>query len=86
MVYIIKKSGSDFQQGGCLYKPTSGIRWTLEHWWTSDRPQKLASVKANQSAFGSSVVVIINRFIDGAIDVLVVSLHMLNSYMQIHET
>ena len=43
MVYIINQSYGDFQQGGCLYKPTSGIQWTPEHTWTSDRPQKQAS-------------------------------------------
>ena len=26
MAYIMNKSGGDFQQGGCLYKPTSGIQ------------------------------------------------------------
>ena len=25
MAYIMNESGGDFQQGGCLYKPTSGI-------------------------------------------------------------
>ena len=48
----------DFQQGGCLYKPTSGIQWTPEHSWTSDRPQKQASAKADPSTFGSGVLVI----------------------------
>ena len=58
MAYIIKESGGDFQQGGCPYKPISNIQWTSEHSWTSDRPQKQASEKANQSTFGSGVVVI----------------------------
>ena len=40
MVYIINQSYGDFQQGDCLYKPTSGIQWTSEHSWTSDKPQK----------------------------------------------
>ena len=57
----------DFQQGGCIYKPTSGIQWTPGHSWMSNRPQKQASEKANQSTFGSGVVVI-SQFIDGAID------------------
>ena len=35
---IINQSCGDFQQGGYLYKPTSGIQWTPEHLWTSDRP------------------------------------------------
>ena len=52
------KSGDDFHQGGYLYKPTSGIQWTLERSWTSDSPQKQSSEKANQSTFGSGVVVI----------------------------
>ena len=28
MAYTINQSYGDFQQGGCLYKPTSGIQWT----------------------------------------------------------
>ena len=28
-----------FQQGGCLYKLTNGIHWTLKQLWMSDRPQ-----------------------------------------------
>ena len=43
MAYIINQSCGDFQQDGCLYKPTSGIQWTPEHSWTSDKPQKQAS-------------------------------------------
>ena len=63
MAYIIKWSG-DFQQGGCLYKLTSGIQWTPQHlWW----PQEQASEKADQSTFGSDVV-IISYFIDGTIN------------------
>ena len=53
MAYIINELGGDFQRGGFLYKPTSGIQWTPEHSWTSDRPQKQASEKADQSTFGS---------------------------------
>ena len=56
--YIMNESGGDFQQGGCLYKPTSGIQWTPEHSWTSDKPQKQASEKADQSTCGSGVVII----------------------------
>ena len=41
----MNESGIDFQQGGCLYKPTRGIQWTPEHLWTSDRPQKQALKK-----------------------------------------
>ena len=57
MAHIMNKSVGDFQQGGYLYKPTSGIQWTLKHLWTSDKLQKQASEKANQSTFGSSAVV-----------------------------
>ena len=31
MVYIINQPCDDFQQGGCLYKPTCGIQWTPKH-------------------------------------------------------
>ena len=58
MAYIINQLYGDFQQGGCLYKPTSGIQWTPEHSWTSDRPQKQASAKADLSTFGSGVLAI----------------------------
>ena len=58
---------SDFQQGGCLYKPTSGIQWTPEHSQMSGRPQKQASAKADPSTFGSGVLVI-SQCIDGVID------------------
>ena len=57
MAYIIQLCG-DIQQGGCLYKPTSGIQWTPEHSWTSERPQKQASAKADPSTFGCGVLVI----------------------------
>ena len=43
----MNESGGDFQQGGCLYKPTTGTQWTPEHSWTSDRAQKQASEKAD---------------------------------------
>ena len=33
MTYRINQPGGDFQQDGCLYKPT-------KHSWTSDWPQK----------------------------------------------
>ena len=58
MAYIINLLCGDFQQGGCLYKPTSGIQWTPEHSWMSDRPQKQASEKADLSTFGSGVLAI----------------------------
>ena len=58
MANIISQSCGDFQQGGCLYKPTSGIQWTPEHSWTSDRPQKQASAKADLLTFGSGVLAI----------------------------
>ena len=54
----MSKSGGDFQQGGCLYKLTIGIQWTPEHLLTSDRPQKQASEVADQSTFGSDVVIV----------------------------
>ena len=66
-MYIINKLGGDFHQGGCLYKLARGIQWTLEHSWTSNRPRKQASEKADQSIFGSGVIVI-SYFIDEAID------------------
>ena len=56
MAYIINQSCGDFQVGGCLYKPTSGIQWTPKHLWTSERPQKQASAKADLSTFGSGVL------------------------------
>ena len=55
---MMNESGVDFQQGGCLYKLTSGIQWTPKHLWTSDRLQKQVSEKADQSMFGSGVVMI----------------------------
>ena len=58
MAYIMNELGRDFQQGGCLYKLTSGIQWTPEHLWMSDRPQKQTSVKVYQSSFGSGIVLI----------------------------
>ena len=58
MAYIINQSYGDFQQGGCLYNSTSGIQWTPEHLWMSDRPQKQASAKADLSTFGSGVLAI----------------------------
>ena len=58
MAYNMNESGGDFQQGGCLYKPTSGIQLTPEHSWTLDRPQKQALEKADQSTGGSGVVTI----------------------------
>ena len=63
MAYIIDQSCDDFQQGGCLYEPTSGSQWTPDHLWISERPQKEASAKADSSnlIFGSIVL------IDGAI-------------------
>ena len=40
----------------CLYKPTSDIQSSPEHSWTSDRPQKQASAKADPLTFGSGVI------------------------------
>ena len=56
MTNIINYSCGDFQQGGCLYKPTSSSQWTLVHSWTSDRPEKQASAKADLLTFGSGVM------------------------------
>ena len=67
MAYITNESGGDFPQGGCLYKPTSSIQWTPEHSQMSDRPQKQASEKADQSTFDGDVV-IISQLIDGDTD------------------
>ena len=59
MAYIIDQLDGDFQKGGCLYKPTSGIQWTPEHSFTSDRPQRQASTKPDQPVkFGIDVLVI----------------------------
>ena len=53
MVYIISYlSCDDFQQGGYLYKPSSGIQWTPEHSWISNRPKKQNSAKADPATFG----------------------------------
>ena len=53
----MNESGGDFQHGGCLYKLTSDIQLTPECSWMSDRPQKQSSKIADQSTFGSGVVV-----------------------------
>ena len=45
MAHMINQSGSDFQQDGYLYKPTSDITWTLT-FLTSDRPQKTSLNKS----------------------------------------
>ena len=55
--HIMNESVGDFQHGACLYKLTSGIHWTPEHLWTSDKLQKQALEKADQSTFGSGPVV-----------------------------
>ena len=54
MASIINESGGDFQQGGCLYKPTSrhqSTRGCLKG--LRNKPQKI-----NQSTFESGIVVI----------------------------
>ena len=58
MAYIINQSCGDFQQGGYLHKPTSGIQWTPKHSWTFDRPQKQALAKVDLSTFASGVLAI----------------------------
>ena len=67
MAHIMDQSGGDFQQDGCLYKQTSDIQWTPKNSWTSDKPQKQVSEKADQSTLGSSAMVI-SWFIDQATD------------------
>ena len=47
MAYITNETGGDFQQGGSLYKPTSGIQWTPKPLWMSDLLHKQASEKVN---------------------------------------
>ena len=63
MAYIIIKLGDDYQQGSCLYKPTSGIQWIPKHSWMFNRPQKQASEKQTSKCFGSGVVAI-SKFTD----------------------
>ena len=58
MAYITNESSGNFQQGGCLCKPISGIQWTPEHLWMFDRPQKQSSENTKQATCGSGVVVI----------------------------
>ena len=58
MAYILNELGGDFQQSGYLYNLISGIQWTPEHLWMSDKPQKQASEKADQSTLGNGVMVI----------------------------
>ena len=66
VAYVVNQSCGNFQQGVWLCKLTSGIQWTPEHSWTSDRPQKQASTKTDLSTFGSGVLAI-SYFIVGAI-------------------
>ena len=68
MAYITNQLYGDFQQGGCLYKPTSGIQWTPKHSWTSDRPQKQASAKADLSTFGSGILQLVSLLMELSID------------------
>ena len=42
----------------CTSQPVAFIVWMPEHSWISDRRQKQASEKADQSTLGSGVVVI----------------------------
>ena len=65
MADIINQSCGDFQQGGCLCKPTSGIQWTPEHSWTSDKPQKQASACQHLAVvYWQLVSLLIELFID----------------------
>ena len=52
MTYIVNEFSGDFQQGGCLSKPTSE-----NDQWTSDKPQKQASEKAHHVNYGSGALV-----------------------------
>ena len=59
MAYIIDQSDGDFQQGGCLHKPTSDMQWTPKHSWCLIGLRNMqASAKADPSTFGSVVQVI----------------------------
>ena len=58
LISYISQVCGDFQQGCCLYKPTSGIQWPPEHLWMCDWPQKQALAKADLPTFGSVVLVI----------------------------
>ena len=58
MVNVVSWSSGDFQQGGCLSKPTSSIYRTPQHLWTSDRRQKPASVKIDHLDFGNGALVV----------------------------
>ena len=45
----------------CVYPlPRLIIQWAPKHSWTSDRPQKQASAKADLSKFGSGILAIID--------------------------
>ena len=58
MAYIMNDSGGDFQQDGCLYKPTSGIQWTPKHFLDIWQTTETSLRKADQLTFVSSIVVI----------------------------
>ena len=68
MAYIMNESSGDFQQGGCLYKLSSGSNGSNGHLSTcgclTDLRNK--SQKADQSTFGSGVA-IISQLIDRTI-------------------
>ena len=57
IVYINNKSNNinNFQQGGCLYKPISGVHWTLVVTWQASETN---SAKADWSTFNGEVLVI----------------------------
>ena len=56
MANIISQLDGDFQQGGCLFKSTSGSQWTPVHLWMSDRPHKQALAKADLAVVLATVV------------------------------
>ena len=58
MAYIVDQLdhlGGDFQEGGYLYKPTSGTQWIPEHCeYLTGLMQKQASAKADLRTFSRS--------------------------------
>ena len=70
MAYIRNQSGGDFQQSGCLYKPTSGIQWTLKYTCEhltglKNKPQQSRPVNFWQWCSGNQLC---TQLIDGAIN------------------
>ena len=55
MVYIMNKSDGESQQGGHLYKPNRGIKYS----WVSDRPQKSRPVNFSQWYCGNLLYLLV---------------------------